>query len=83
MTKFSKYFSNWTLFTTVMFGIYVFLCIVNWEFRLGEWGGFSRFVLATAGLSMFIWAVNDNHDIAEKYRADKEWEEKSKKTKTK
>ena len=80
-TKFSRYLSNWSIFVIVMVGVYAFLSVVNWELSIGEWGGFSRFVLASAGLVFFLWTVSDNHEIAEKYRIDKVWEKKIKKDK--
>jgi len=41
---------------------YVFLAICNWEIWIGEWNGFSRFILAVILVGFTLWVINESND---------------------
>jgi|JFJP01.1.fsa_nt_gi hypothetical protein len=55
-TRFSRVMSVIILFVVITVVVFGFLSLVNWNLNIGEWNGFSRFLLGVVGVG-FLFKV--------------------------
>lgn len=53
-TKFNRVMSTVGLFLAIAIVVFAFLTLVNWSPKIGEWTGFSRFILGVIGIAFIV-----------------------------
>jgi len=58
-SKFSEIMSVLVVFIAITAVAYGFLTLTNWSPRIGEWNGFSRFILGVIGVIFLIRIIDE------------------------
>lgn len=51
---------SWVLIIIIT---YLFLSLCNWDIRLSEWNGFSRFLIGVEGVVFILWLIDDTFTL--------------------